>query len=111
MSELEQKGGYTIPNKANLQKIELIAEQIRTTLLEGDYVKALTEYTKTFEAHGQVVLETFDIGASIVTGKHGYRDWETLRDWETRISYRDWETPGNCFPVTIERVGGSASWM
>ena len=46
-SELEQKDGYIIPNKASLQKIELIAEQIRTTLLEGDYVKALTEYTKT----------------------------------------------------------------
>ena len=65
LSELEQKDGYIIPNKANLQKIELIAEQIRTTLLEGDYVKALTEYTKTFEAHGQVVLETFDIGAKL----------------------------------------------
>lgn len=65
LSELEQKDGYIIPNKASLQKIELIAEQIRTTLLEGDYVKALTEYTKTFEAHGQVVLETFDIGAKL----------------------------------------------
>ena len=65
LSELEQKYGYIIPNKASLQKIELIAEQIRTTLLEGDYVKALTEYTKTFEAHGQVVLETFDIGAKL----------------------------------------------
>ena len=43
LSELEQKDGYIIPNKANLQKIELIAEQIRTTLLEGDYVKALTQ--------------------------------------------------------------------
>ena len=30
---IEQKDGYIIPNKANLQKIELIAEQIRTTLL------------------------------------------------------------------------------
>ena len=61
-----QKDGYIIPNKASLQKIELIAEQIRTTLLEGDYVKALTEYTKTFEAHGQLEFGALidDLGCS-----------------------------------------------
>lgn len=65
LSELEQKDGYILPNSANLQKIELIAEEIRKVLLEGDYIEALKDYTKTFEVHGQVVLSTFESGATL----------------------------------------------
>ncbi len=65
MSELETADGVILSNIANLQKIEAIAESIREYLLEGDYVNALKDYTKTFEAHGQVVLSTFDKTAKL----------------------------------------------
>jgi len=65
LSELETADGVILSNVSNLQKIEAIAEAIREFLLEGDYVEAVKDYTRTFETHGQVVLSTFDKTAKL----------------------------------------------
>ena len=65
LSELEVQDGVILSTVGNLQKIELMAEAIREVLLEGDYIEALKDYTRTFEAHGQIVLNTFDPKAKL----------------------------------------------
>mgnify|MGYP006268599555 CR=1 FL=1 len=65
LSELEVKDGIILSNVSNLQKIELIAQTIRDVLLEGDYIEAVKDYTRTFESHGQIVLNTFDKSAKL----------------------------------------------
>lgn len=63
LNELETKAGAFILTESNLLQINIIAEKLKQSLFQSDYVKAVTEFVKGFDTQAgltnEYILKTF----------------------------------------------------